>query len=186
MNSSRTATMTSSTFRLPLGRVALSLALVLLPLAGSAAAAPSRPPVLGDCEKLQVEAGNRVVFHVYAVGVQIYSWNGTTWNLVGPDAVLYADAGHQGVVGTHYAGPTWESTSGSVVVGTALDRCTADPDAVPWLLLKAASSHGPGVFQNVTYIQRVNTTGGVAPSDPGTFVGEEVRIPYTAEYYFYR
>ena len=38
----------------------------------------------------------------------------------------------------------------------------------------------------MTYIQRVNTVGGLAPAEPGDFVGQEVEVPYTAEYYFYR
>ena len=93
--------------------------------------------------------------------------------------------GDNGIVGIHYAGPTWESNSGSKVVGTVLERCTPDPDAIPWLLLKAVSNEGPG-FSRVTFIQRVNTVGGIAPTDPGDFVGEEVEVPYTTEYYFYR
>ena len=35
-------------------------------------------------------------------------------------------------------------------------------------------------------IQRVNTVGGKAPTAPGDYVGELVRVPYTAEYFFYR
>jgi hypothetical protein len=38
----------------------------------------------------------------------------------------------------------------------------------------------------VTFIQRVNTIGGTAPAEAGLFVGDEARVPYTAEYYFYR
>jgi len=38
----------------------------------------------------------------------------------------------------------------------------------------------------VTFIQRVNTVGGNAPAAAGTFVGEETRVPYSAEYLFYR
>jgi hypothetical protein len=34
-------------------------------------------------------------------------------------------------------------------------------------------------------IQRVNTVGGIAPSTLGTFVGQEARVPYTTEYFFY-
>lgn len=184
MNSSRTATLTSSTFLLPLRNKALTfLTLLLLPAVGPAAAAPNRSPDLGDCQNLEVQ-GETPFFHVYAAGVQIYRWNGTTWSLVGPDAVLYADPGHHAGVGTHYAGPTWETTSGSKVVASVSDRCTADADAVPWLLLEAVSTEGPGPFQKVTYIQRVNTTGGLAPA-PGGTVGDEVRVPYTAEYFFY-
>jgi len=45
---------------------------------------------------------------------------------------------------------------------------------------------GAGIFSKVTYIQRVNTTGGLAPSEPGLIDGEIKEIPYTAEYYFYK
>src|SRR5439155_17162999 len=103
-----------------------------------------------------------------------------------PAAVLYANAGYDGEVGTHYAGPTWESNSGSKVVGRRVAGCTPDSTAIPWLLLQAVSTDGPGIFHRVTYVQRVNTVGGVAPSAPGSFVGEEADVPYTAEYYFYR
>ena len=118
--------------------------------------------------------------------MQIYRWDGTGWTFVAPEATLYADAGHHGVIGTHYAGPTWESASGSTVVGEVEKRCTPDPDAIPWLRLKAKTSEGPGIFDGVTYIQRVNTVGGKAPAEPGDYEGEEVRVPYAAEYYFYR
>jgi len=42
------------------------------------------------------------------------------------------------------------------------------------------------VAGQVTYIQRVNTTGGLAPSEPGLLEGETKEVPYTAEYYFYK
>jgi hypothetical protein len=146
----------------------------------------NRAPDLGDYQNLQVPAGNKVAFHAYAEGVQIYRWDGTSWVFVAPEATLFADAGHHGVVGTHYAGPTWESASGSKVVGTVLERATPDPNAIPWLLLQAKTTEGPGIFDQVTYIQRVNTVGGKAPTAPGDYVGQEVRVPYTAEYFFYR
>jgi hypothetical protein len=53
-------------------------------------------------------------------------------------------------------------------------------------LLKKVTSEGPGIFESVSYIQRVNTAGGIAPTAPGSFIGEEAQDPYTAEYYFYR
>jgi hypothetical protein len=115
--------------------------------------------------------------------VQIYRWNGTSWVFVAPEAVLYAQG--QGVVGIHYAGPTWESNSGSKVVGTVLERCP-QPGTIPWLKLAAASNDGPGIFRGITFIQRVNTEGGNAPAEPGDFVGEEARVPYIADYFFYR
>ena len=142
-------------------------------------------PDLGGCGNLQVPAGHEVAFHVYADGVQIYRWTGTTWAFLGPEADLFADPGFNGLVGTHYAGPTWESNSGSKVVGRVLERCTPDPSAIQWLKLEAVYSAGPGVFDGVTFILRVNTVGGLAPTNPGA-VGEVARVPYTTEYYFYK
>ena len=177
----------------PFRRRAVTLAGVpalLLALVATTGAEPGNdnraPELTGDCAKLRVQGGNKVVAHAYAIGVQVYRWTGTSWSFVGPEAVLYHGADGEGEFGIHYAGPTWESASGSKVVGAVLERCTPDPDAIPWLLLRAVSSDGPGIFHRVTYIQRVNTAGGTAPTDPGDFVGEEVEVPYTADYYFYR
>jgi hypothetical protein len=164
-----------------------TLALALAVTAGAEPGNDNRAPELtGDAARLRVEAGHKVIAQAYAVGVQIYRWNGTSWSFVGPEAVLYHDEEEEGEFGIHYAGPTWESASGSKVVAAVVDRATPDPDAIPWLLLKASSSEGPGIFDRVTFIQRVNTTGGKAPAGAGAFVGEVVEVPYTAEYFFYR
>ncbi len=146
-----------------------------------------QPPDLpSNCGNLQVPAGNKVFSKTYAIGVQVYRWNGANWSFVAPEANLYANAGFNGKIGTHYAGPTWESNSGSTVVGTVQERCTPDSTAIPWLLLQAVSTDGAGIFRRVTYIQRVNTVGGLVPATPGSTIGAEARIPYTTEYYFYR
>jgi hypothetical protein len=122
--------------------------------------------------------------------VQIYKWNVVTqkWDLFGPQAGLFAEENYFGEIGSHYVGPKWESKSGSKVeaqrvLGTG---CTPDPTAIAWLLLKKVRTEGNGIFSAVTFIQRVNTTGGLAPSTPGTVDGETSESPYTAEYYFYR
>lgn len=158
-----------------------------LNMVGTLASAPNdlRVPNLGSCQFLQAPAETRVAARLYANGVQIYTWNGTSWTFVAPLAVLSADAMGNSIVGTHYAGPTWESRSGGTVVGGVLDRCTPNADAIPWLLL-GVSSDGPGIFHGVTHIQRVNTAGGNAPAEVGSVVGQEERVPYTAEYVFYR
>jgi hypothetical protein len=169
-----------------LARVGAALALV--GLAVPALAEPgndNRAPDLGESQNLKVEAGNKVAFYAYAEGVQIWSWDGTSWVFQRPEAVLYTGNGN-GIVGIHYAGPTWESASGSYVVGKVLDRATPNQSAIPWLLLEAVESAGPGIFRRVTFIQRVNTVGGLAPAAPGNFAGEVARVPYTADYYFYR
>jgi hypothetical protein len=138
------------------------------------------------CPELAAPAGSKLAFHTYADGVQIYRWTGASWSFVGPSAILSADAAGNGTVGIHYAGPTWESNSGGKVVGAVQKRCTPDAGAIPWLLLGSVSTEGPGVFHRVTHIQRVNTVGGNAPAGAGSFVGEEARVSYTAEYFFYR
>jgi hypothetical protein len=147
-----------------------------------------QPDLPAECSSIQIEAGNKVAFHTFAIGVQIYRWNGAAWVFVAPEANLYADAGYHGKVGIHYGGPTWESNSGSYVRAARVPGtgCTPDGSAIPWLLLKMVSSDGPGIFNRVTFIQRTNTSGGLSPSVSGSTVGEEKRVPYTAEYYFYR
>lgn len=175
-----------------IGLVVLLVSVAGLAFASNPAALNGRdnraPDLPADCGSVRVEAGNKVSFRAYALGVQIYRWNGAEWSFVAPVANLYADADYQGQIGNHYAGPTWESNSGSRVVAARVPEtgCTPDATAIPWLLLQTVSTEGPGIFRKVTYIQRVNTAGGLRPTNPGTTVGEEARVPYTAEYYFYR
>jgi hypothetical protein len=171
---------------LPSGVTPAALATLLLAFALAAPAAASddlQPPDLGDCQDLKVQAGNTLVLRASGVGVQIYRWSGTSWAFVAPQALLFTDAG---VVAIHFGGPTWESIDGSEVVGTVLESCTPDPSAIPWLLLTATPTQGPGIFDRLTFIQRLNTVGGKAPSVPGAFVGQVARVPYTADYLFYR
>ena len=164
----------------------LALALVAVVPAGAEPGNDNRAPDVGEYDELNVGAGHKVAFATYAEGVQIYRWNGTSWDFVAPEALLFADDGGQGIVGIHYGGPTWESNSGSKVVGTVAERAFPDPDAIPWLKLAVVSSEGPGIFDGVTFIQRVNTVGGKAPAEAGTFIGQEARVPYAADYYFSR
>jgi hypothetical protein len=135
--------------------------------------------------QIVVPAGNKVHFHGFGVGFQIYTWNGTSWGTAVPEATLFNGEG--GVVAIHFAGPSWESNSGSKVVGALPPvAVTVDTNSIPWLRLQALTTEGPGIFAETTYIQRVNTTGGKAPSAPGAFVGQVARVPYTADYFFYR
>jgi hypothetical protein len=176
--------MTESIRRFAIQLGALALLVVVF---GGVVGAVDREPDLSEYKKIRVEEGHRVSSVAYAEGVQIYRWNGTAWVFVAPEAFLYSgDDEDAEVVGTHYAGPTWESNSGSYVVAALVDKVTPDPTAIPWLLLKAKTSSGPGIFNNVTFIQRLFTTGGLMPSEPGEEIGEEMRVPYTAWYFFYK
>ncbi len=161
--------------------VALAYASVLAVVAKGANHGPDLPPA---CGAIEAPAGVKLLFRVYAVGVQRYRWNGASWDFVEPVATLYADSKYNVKLGTHYAGPTWESILGGNVVATREAGCSPDPASIPWLLLRAASADG--VLSPVTYIQRVNTKGGLAPTAPGASAGVIADIPYTTEYYFYR
>lgn len=151
----------------------------------------SQPP-----SNLAVPAGNKLFYRVFAKGTQIYRCtqdkSDTThfsWTFIAPAADLYKKANYRHPAGKHYAGPTWESTDGSKVVGAKLQQADApDPNAIPWLLLRSASTTGSGIFSKVTFIQRVNTTGGKSPSTMAdrAHLGQEVQVPYTAEYLFYQ
>ncbi|HEX6715996.1 MAG TPA: DUF3455 domain-containing protein [Pyrinomonadaceae bacterium] len=151
----------------------------------------SNGPVLPEqCTSIQAPEGSTLLFHVYAKGAQVYKWNAITgaWDFVGPVANLFAEENYFGEVGSHRAGPIWESKSGSLVEARRVQGtgCAPDPTAIAWLLLSKYRTDGAGIFSKVTYIQRVNTTGGMAPTTPGSIGGEIKEIPYTAEYYFYR
>jgi len=140
--------------------------------------------------EIAVGDNNKVHFHGYAIGVQIYTWNGTDWGNAVPRATLFDDDGN--VVATHFGtpnGPAWRSNSGSEVVGKLPPkRATVDRTAIPWLLLAANPdlTHGPGILGETTFIHRVNTVGGLAPAVAGTTIGQVVEVPYAADYFFYR
>jgi hypothetical protein len=189
---SAAATFAACADRAPIGpddRLTSAASRADLTSAEAAAVAFDRLPELGSCEAdVGVPAGSKLSFHVFATGVQIYHWDGTKWVFFNPAADLYADAGRTGLVGTHFgtpAGPAWLTTSGSRVVGTVTGRCTPNPTAIAWVRLDAVAD-GAGVFENTKFIQRLNTVGGIAPSAPGTFVGQETGVPYMADYFFYR
>jgi len=98
-----------------------------------AQAAEAHQPVPAD---LVPPAGNEAYLSGHAVGVQIYSCNGSAWALVAPRANLYDRRGK--LIATHFAGPTWQTKDGSAVVGKREKNVNVDPTAIDWLLLSAA------------------------------------------------
>ena len=78
----------------------------------------------------------------------------TTYSFVlkQPDAKLYDQSNTQ--VGTHGAGPNWTSTVDASVVNGAKVWQENSPTAgaIPWLLLRATSNTGTGVFSDITYV----------------------------------
>ena len=142
---------------------------------------------------LRAPESQMLSFALRGVGVQIYACKTVNndpargeWAFIAPEAALLDNQGNK--VGKHYAGPTWEANDGSKVVGEVMAKDAGpDPAAVPWLLLRAKTTAGIGIFSQITSIQRLNTEGGKGPADGCTpaQANTEVRIPYRADYYFH-
>ena len=165
------------------------------------------PPVPSN---IQVPAKNKVFLEGHAVGTQDYiclpSASGFAWTFFGPQATLFNDNDKQVI--THFLSPnpfagdtpsvTWQHSRGtSTVWGTAI-ASSSDPDfvapgAIPWLLVQVVGAQdgptGGHELTATTFIQRLNTSGGVAPSTGcalSTDVGKKALVPYTADYFFYK
>jgi Protein of unknown function (DUF3455) len=125
-----------------------------------------------------------------AVGVQIYECKvldgKAAWAFVAPEADLFDASGKR--VGKHYAGPSWESDDGSKIVGTLKARVDSSrPGAIPHLLITTKADAKPGVFANITSLQRINTLGGVVPTTACTAAdaGKQMRVYYSADYKYF-
>ena len=163
------------------------------------------PPVPSD---VQVPAGSIAFLVGHAIGTQNYiclpSGRGFAWALFTPQATLFDDQQQQVI--THFFSPnpfeegkvraTWQhSRDTSTVWGQVVGQVTVTPGAIPWLLVqieKIGAQDGPTGGDTLTatsFVQRLNTTGGVAPpTGCASFidVGKKAFVPYTADYFFYR
>jgi hypothetical protein len=151
-------------------------------------------PLVEVPDKLKPGPKESLAMIAHARGVQIYECRAAKdrageyqWAFVAPEADLFDARGTR--IGRHYAGPHWESTDGSSIVGTQKERVDAPlADSIPWLLLSAKSVGSKGEFSGVTSVQRVSTVGGIAPSSSAcsqAAAGKVVRADYTADYYFF-
>jgi hypothetical protein len=164
----------------------LSLGLALTATTPLAALADSKTDQSNVPTELRVPVGYRRVMHTTGRGVQIYACTNGTWTLKEPRAGIYSEpSGKQ--IATHYVGPTWESIKDhSKVVGAVDARLNApNPQQdIQWLRLKAASNSGKGTFDDIAYIQRLNTVGGVAPAGSCS-ANQTAEVPYRATYDFW-
>ncbi|APA70163.1 hypothetical protein YQ44_22890 [Janthinobacterium sp. 1_2014MBL_MicDiv] len=142
---------------------------------------------------VQVPDGHQVAMQTVGVGKIAYEckakkdMTGHEWTFVGPDAALNDRSGMK--VGT-YAGPpaTWANLDGSKVTATQVAVAPAGAGNIPYQLVKANPATGSGAMQGVSYIQRVATSGGVAPSSPcgAETLGAKQWVPYQADYIFWK
>ncbi len=160
---------------------------------------------------IQVQGGTPFLVG-HGVGTQNYvcvpSGAGFKFVLFTPQATLFGDNEKQII--THYFSPnpdeggtiraTWQDshdTSTVWALATAMATNSTDPNfvqpgAVAWLKLQVVGSQtgpiGSNKLTSTTFIQRVHTSGGLAPStgcDSSADVGHEAFVPYTADYFFY-
>jgi hypothetical protein len=134
--------------------------------------------------------------------------SGFAWILFGPQATLFNDDDEQVI--THFLSPnpspndplgsdtpraTWQhSGDTNAVWAIALASSPAPASgAIPWLLLQVVGAQdGPtdgDKLSEATFIQRLNTVGGIAPSTgcaSAADVGKRAFVPYTADYFFYK
>jgi hypothetical protein len=188
--------------------LAVALTLSVAPLAHAHQVIP--PTVPGD---LEVPPGNKAFLVGHGVGTQNYiclpSSTGFAFQLFTPEATLFS---HDQQVITHYFSPnnnpfdpadkgvirvTWEDSRDSSIVWGAVEKSSTDanfvaPGAVAWLKVKAVGAQdgptGGDRLSGTTFIQRVNTLGGSAPSTGCAAlgdVGKKAFVPYTADYFFY-
>ena len=168
------------------------LALFVAILAGCAGHKPMPPSNVPPA--IQVPSTAVLTSELHGSGVQIYECRSGAqgaaqfaWSLQAPAADL-ADRRSGKDVGRHYEGPTWEANDGSKVVGELVARDPGPvPSAIPWLLLRAKSAVGKGIFAKVQFIQRLDTVGGQPPQTgcDSAHAGQRTRVAYSAEYYFY-
>lgn len=160
-------------------------------------------------EEIKVPPGNTAFLEGHAVGTQNYiclpSGAGFAWTLFTPQATLSDDGANQ--VTTHFFSPnpdenstiraTWQHSQDTSSVWARAISQSSEPrfvrkGAVPWVLLQEAGvAEGPGggdTLAKTTFVQRVNTHGGVAPAsgcESPADVGKKAFVPYTADYVFY-
>jgi hypothetical protein len=159
------------------------LGLTTLIVAASAGAA--------DDKKTDAPEGHVVLFKLSAEGVQIYDAKQKKdnareyeWSFKAPEAALFDVSGKK--VGTHSAGPTWAVEGSKVVAVVPPMASVPRQGTIPELLLKVKAVEGKGLFDKVTYIRRVETSGGAAPPTcDAAYAGTELRVPYRATYLFY-
>jgi hypothetical protein len=159
---------------------------------------------------IQAPSGNKLYLVTHAEGAQNYvclpakADSTFAWTLYGPQATLFAGKGNAEQIGTHFlsadaagAGhPSWQANDSSRVQGTLVasssDSAFVAPGAIPWLLLKASSTEagkgGGARLAHVTFVQRIDTAGGVAPASgcqSASDIGAKALVPYTATYVFF-
>jgi hypothetical protein len=169
-------------------RSLLSAAALALALPAAAVAEPA-----GLSAGLRAPANEEPAFMLSGNGAYVYECrqsvldpNVYEWSFVVPDATLYDGSR---TVARHATPGMFEATSDrSTISGIVRASQAAGVANLPWVSMQTQPMSPEGLFAGVTSIQRVNTSGGAAPTTGcgPTSLGSETRVAYQADYYFYR
>lgn len=169
--------------------------LVAAAAAAAASALPAPQTAPGDTlDPRTYDPDSRLFLVAHATGVQRYRCQADgTWLFTDPEATLYKSTGTSRPIGRHFLNvvtgrPVWQLVDGSSVEAARKAAVSGGAENVAWLLLQAvvsaAGSDGERLA-GTTWVQRLNTTGGIAPPAPCA-PGELTAVPYTADYFFWR
>lgn len=163
-------------------------------IAATAAAGPAPQTEPGDALDPRTYAPESKLFLVvHAAGVQKYTCQSNgTWLFTDPEATLYKTTGVQRPIGSHFLNfasgrPVWQLNDGSSVEAARTAAADGGTGNIPWLLLHAVvTTEGTGGdrLTGTTWVQRLNTSGGVAPAGTCT-PGDRIRVDYSADYFFW-
>ncbi|WP_436521189.1 DUF3455 domain-containing protein [Actinoplanes sp. HUAS TT8] len=84
----------------------------------------------------------------------------------------------------HFAGPSWQSVRDGSLVTAKKESGVPRAGTIDELRLVVTSHTGSGVLSKADYINRLFTSGGVAPKTSCT-AGQTVQVPYKALYVFW-
>jgi hypothetical protein len=122
-------------------------------------------------------------------GVQIFRCekrdSDLVWVFRQPQADLLDSDGK--TVGKHGTNFSFEHDDGSRLVSTivAYDE-PSKPTDLRWLLL-TTRSFGKGTLENITHVQRLNTSGGMPPTRCDlSQLNQLLRVNFTSDFIFYR
>jgi hypothetical protein len=164
-------------------------------VATAASAHPAPQTAAGDPLDPRTYAPHSKLFlAVYATGVQKYRCQANgTWLFSDPEAALYKTTGARRPVGTHFLNfatgrPVWQLEDGSSVEAARTVSVPGGTGNIAWLLLQAvvttAGADGDRLTRT-TWVQRLNTSGGVAPAGTCT-PGDTAAVPYSTDYFFWK
>jgi hypothetical protein len=164
-------------------------------VAATALAEPSPQTLPGDPLDPRTYAPESKPFlTVHATGVQKYACQPSgTWLFTDPEATLYAADRVDKPIGTHFLNfatgrPVWQLQDGSSVEAARTATAPGGAGNIAWLLLQTvATTTSPDGdrLDNATWVQRLNTSGGVAPAGTCT-PGDKTAVPYTTDYVFWK